>query len=222
ADVNARDTTHGRTPLVFAASQDRVEAMKVLLAKGADPKIATTVIDYRERSASDNQARTARDKIVTATTGRATNSNINLNDPPPPGAAGAAGGRAGAPGRGGATIDPQDPAAGRGRGGFPRGPRPPADIEQNGRPGGGTGLHYAARDGYADVAKLLLDSGFNVNLPSEGDRSTPITVALINGQYDLALSFLARGANPNLLNDDGVGPLFATLNNEWALRTWYP
>jgi len=22
--------------------------------------------------------------------------------------------------------------------------------------------------------------------------------------------------------DDGVAPLFATLNNEWALRTWYP
>jgi uncharacterized protein len=24
------------------------------------------------------------------------------------------------------------------------------------------------------------------------------------------------------VNDDGVAPLFATLNNEWALRTWYP
>jgi ankyrin repeat protein len=49
-----------------------------------------------------------------------------------------------------------------------------------------------------------------------------MVVAIINGQYDLALSFLARGANPNLANDDGVTPLFATLNNEWALRTWYP
>jgi ankyrin repeat protein len=69
---------------------------------------------------------------------------------------------------------------------------------------------------------MLLDSGVNVNLPSEGDRSTPMVVAVINGQYDLALSFLERGANPNLANDDGVAPLFATLNNEWALRTWYP
>jgi hypothetical protein len=36
------------------------------------------------------------------------------------------------------------------------------------------------------------------------------------------MTLLNRGANPNLLNDDGIGPLFATLNNEWALRTWYP
>jgi ankyrin repeat protein len=49
-----------------------------------------------------------------------------------------------------------------------------------------------------------------------------MVIALINGQYDLALAFLARGANPNLANDDGVTALFATLNHEWALRTWYP
>ena len=49
-----------------------------------------------------------------------------------------------------------------------------------------------------------------------------MVVAIINGQYDLAMTFLERGANPNLTNDDGVGPLFATINNEWALRTWYP
>ena len=52
--------------------------------------------------------------------------------------------------------------------------------------------------------------------------SAEMTVALINGQYDLALALLKRGADPNLANDDGVTPLFATLNNEWALRTWYP
>jgi ankyrin repeat protein len=234
ADVNARDTTHGRTPLVFAASQNRLDAMKLLIAKGADTRLATKVIDYKERSAADNQARQARDRIVTATTGRATNSNININDPPPPGQAGAApagggrggGGRGGRGGGGGQSIDPNDPQPGGERpgrgGGVPGGPRPPSDIDQIGRQGGFTALHYAARDGYADAVKMLLDSGVNVNLPSEGDRSTPMVVAVINGQYDLALSFLERGANPNLANDDGVAPLFATLNNEWALRTWYP
>ena len=49
-----------------------------------------------------------------------------------------------------------------------------------------------------------------------------MVVAVINGQFDLALTFLKRGGNPNLANDDGVTPLFAALNNEWALRTWYP
>jgi ankyrin repeat protein len=226
ADVNARDGTHGRTPLVFATAHNRIAAMKVLLSKGADVRLATTVIDYRERSAADTQARQARDRIVSAMTGRAANSNTNIDDPPP--SAQAVRGQGRAPARGGAPRQPVDPnaapAAGerRGRGGVPGGPRPPSAIEQIGRQGGFTALHYAARDGYGDAATLLLDSGLDVNLPSEGDRSTPIVVAIINGQYDIALRFLERGADPNLANDDGVAPLFATINNEWALRTWYP
>jgi len=225
ANVNARDETHGRTPLVFAASQNRLEAIRILLAKGADPRLTTKVIDYRERAAADNEARIARDRIVTATTGKATNSNINLNDPPPPGQGGAASpaGRGGG-GVGGQAIDPNDPPPGGGRrgGGVPGGPRSPSDIEQIGTQGGFTALHYAAREGYQDVAKALLDCGLDVNAPTAGDGSTPMLIAIINGQYDLALTFLARGASPNLASDDGVAPLFATLNNEWALRTWYP
>ena len=222
ADANALDTTHGRTPLVFAASQNRLEVMKVLISKGANTRLATTVIDYRQRAATDGQARQARDRIVSATTGRAANSNTNIDDPPPSGQGGRGQGAGAVPGQ------PQDPsvpqAAGtrRGGGGVPGGPRPPSDIEQIGRQGGFTALHYAARDGYADAATLLLDARMDVNLPSEGDRSTPLVVAAINGQYDIARQFLERGADPNLANDDGVAPLFATLNNEWALRTWYP
>jgi ankyrin repeat protein len=227
ANINARDDTHGRTPLVFAAAQNRLEAMRVLIAKGADVGAATTVVDYRERAAADNQARQLRDRIVSASTGRATNSNININDPPPTAQSAAPAGRGQTPAGagGGAALDPSEPQAGGGGrrgGGVPGGPRPPSDIEQIGRQGGFTALHYAARDGYADAAALLLDAGVDVNLPSEGDRSTPLVVAIVNGQYDLALTFLERGANPNLASDDGVAPLFATLNNEWALRTWYP
>ena len=238
ADVNARDETHGRTPVVFAVAQNRLEALKVLIAKGADVSVATKVIDYRQRAAADNTSRQTRDRIVSAQTGRATNSNININDPPPTAAAAGAAGRAGAPagraGGGGAgaavggqgVVDPNDPAAAGQRagraGGVPGGPRPANDLEQIGQQGGFTALHYAARDGYTDAAMALLEAGMNINAPTGGDRSTPMLVAIINGQYDMAMGFLARGANPNLASDDGVAPLFATLNNEWALRTWYP
>jgi len=100
--------------------------------------------------------------------------------------------------------------------------RAPSDIEQIGKQGGFTALHYAARDGFANAAMLLVESGLDINAMSAGDRSSPMLVAIINGQYDLANALLSRGADPNLVSDDGVSPLFAVLNNEWQLRTWYP
>ena len=217
ADIDARDTTHGRTPVVFAVSKDRREVLGLLAARGARLSLTTTVIDYRERAAADKQAREARDRIVSATTGRKVDSSFDP-DLPQPGTGGAGQAqvsRAASVGGGG----PGDPNEGRRGGG---GARPPSDIEQIARQGGFTALHYAARDGFAAAAVALLDAGLDVNVATDGDRSTPITVALINGQYDLALMLLQRGADPNLANEDGVTPLFATLNNEWALRTWYP
>ena len=216
ADIDARDRTHGRTALVFAVSKDRREVLALLAARGATLQLATTVIDYRDRASADRTAREARDRIVSATTGRTVDSNFDP-DPPQPGAANAGGVGNVQNGRGG----PAPAAAGPGNRGS-GGQRPPSDVEQIGKQGGFTALHYAARDGYAASALALVDAGLDVNIPTEGDRTTPMTVALINGQYDLALTLLKRGADPNLANEDGVTPLFATLNNEWALRTWYP
>jgi ankyrin repeat protein len=228
-DVNVRDLTHGRTPLIFAASENRLEAMKVLLAKGADVGQTTKVIDYTQRSAADNTERTTRDRQIMATTGRNPAANaVGLNVDPSAAASPArgsatAGPRAGG-GRGGQPVyDPNDPdttqGARAGRGGAGRGP---SDIEQIGKQGGFTALHYAVRDGFAGAALMLLDAGMDINRPSGGDRSSPLLVATINGQYDLALTLLRRGANPNLTSDDGVAPLFAAINDQWALRTWYP
>jgi hypothetical protein len=133
ANVNARDTVYGRTPLVFATSANRIDAMKVLIARGADVKAGDDRcrLSARDRPA-DNQSRQARDRIVSATTGRATNSGININDPPPPGAAGANQGR----GRRRVRVGVLEP-------GRACAMRSPTDIEQIGRQGGFTALHYA-------------------------------------------------------------------------------
>lgn len=226
ADINVQDRTHGRSPLVFAASQNRVDVMKVLIARGADINRPTKVIDYVERARQDAAERAERNRAVTAATGRAVAEipPVDTADRPqgtagtaaaaaPPAGRGAAGGRAGggAPGAGG--------RAGGGRAGGARGP---SDTENIGKQGGMTALHYAARDGFANVVELLLESGMNVNTPTAGDKSSPLLVAIVNGQYDIAATLIERGADPNHLNDDLMSPMFAVVNNEWALRTWYP
>ena len=40
-------------------------------------------------------------------------------------------------------------------------------------------------DGHTDVARLLLDSGCNVNMPQDSFES-PLTLAACGGHYDLA------------------------------------
>jgi ankyrin repeat protein len=97
-----------------------------------------------------------------------------------------------------------------------------SSAEQIGVQGGMTALHYAAREGHIETAKLLITGGADIDQPSNGDLTTPLLASVINGNYDLAMVLLELGADPNALSDDAAGPLFATLNIEWSLRTWYP
>lgn len=225
-DVNVQDTTHGRSPLVFAASQNRLEVMALLLARGADVARPTKVIDYVDRSQKDAADRAERNRAIQAATGRPV---ADVPDPTNDGQFPAQGqatvGRAGAPGRAGGAPGAAGAAQGRGgaapggRGGAARGP---SDVQVIGKQGGMSALHYAARDGYPAAVELLLEAGMDVNRPTGGDQSSPLLVAIVNGQYDIAMRLLEKGADAKHLNDDGMGPVFAVLNNEWALRTWYP
>ena len=88
--------------------------------------------------------------------------------------------------------------------------------------GGMTPLLYAARQGYVDVATALLDAGVPVNQRKGGDEMSALLVATVNGQFDLAGILLDRGANPMLTAENGVAPLYATINLMWAPRAGYP
>ena len=193
ADVNARDATHGRTPLVFAASQNRVEAMKVLIAQGrrraGSRRPSSTTASGRPPTTRRARRATASSRPrPDARPTRTSISTIRRRPVRPRRRA-----RAGRAGRRRARRQARRRAAADAGGGRDAAAVPavrgrPSDIEQIGRQGGFTALHYAARDGYADAAMLLLDAGMDINAPTEGDRSTPMVVAIINGQYDLAMA----------------------------------
>lgn len=110
-----------------------------------------------------------------------------------------------------------------------------ADLRAHTRQGF-TALHFAARVGDLDSLKLLLAAGMDVNLLTSTDDAsvlhpvevkssvplrreqaalgyTPLLVATMRGQVDLALYLLDHGANPNI-GDAGFTPL------HWASTTW--
>ena len=60
-----------------------------------------------------------------------------------------------------------------------------------------TPLLLAARQGYLETARALLDAGTNVNQSSSGDRTSPLLIATINGHFDVAKFLLDHGADPN-------------------------
>jgi ankyrin repeat protein len=67
-------------------------------------------------------------------------------------------------------------------------------------PGGGlTALMFAARQGALEPARLLAEAGADVNY-KEPQGYTPLLLALLNGQYELAAMLLDKGAK----TDDGA------------------
>ncbi len=241
ADVNATEAYSGRTPLMFATAGNHLDAMDVLLLAGADVSLTTEVVDYSERTRADGEERQRRARVIAAAR--------PLRDEPPAGQPETAPRRspaspaapaqrqaaasyarqpaveadtAGQTARP-AALDPDSPTAPVDSGATSkREPRPLSYSDLVGRQGGMTALLYAARDGRTDAVRRLLSAGADVNQLTLGDQSSPLLVAVINGNYDLAMTLLNRGANPNLASEDGATPLFATLNIEWSLRTWYP
>ena len=78
--------------------------------------------------------------------------------------------------------------------------------------GGLTPLVFAAREGTIETAKILLDSGANVNQTSEYGW-TPLLTATNNRNYKLAMYLIQRGANVNLANKGGWTPLYLATDN---------
>lgn len=106
-----------------------------------------------------------------------------------------------------------------------------ADLTANSKQGF-TAIHFAARVGDLESVKLLLAAGVDINTPTQAAGAanrttaqlniaktvgaigyTPLLVAVMRGQVDLALYLLDHGADPNILAA-GFTPL------HWASSNW--
>jgi ankyrin repeat protein len=88
--------------------------------------------------------------------------------------------------------------------------------------GGLTALDHAVRQGNEDAVVALLDGGADINDPSGVDHTSPLLLALINGQFDVAKVLIERGADPNIASTANNTPLYAVINTQWAPRSRYP
>jgi ankyrin repeat protein len=197
-DVNAVEHVRGLSALMFAAAANRHEVIALLATKGANLEAATKVID-----------------LSSLTRG---GMGFNGGNPPVPGQ----------PPRQGQQGGPQAaPAAAA----APANRRPPQvpGVERQFQlnelvagQGGFTPLLFAARDGFMESAVALLDAGADVNKAAASDKNSPLLTALINGHFDLAKVLVERGADINWAADNGVTPLYAVLNVQWAPKALYP
>ena len=198
ADVNAKEKVKGETALMIAAAYGRADVIRVLTAKGADLKVTTKVMDLAAFN-KEEQERFAQFQQQT---------------------------QQAAAGRGGRGGAPAEPPRNFGRG-FDPNAKAGINRQYNFTElvaywGGMAPLHFAARQGQIDAAKVLLDAGADINQRSVGDNATPLVVATINGHFDLAKVLLDKGADPNTAQHNGVTPLYAALNCQWAAKALYP
>jgi ankyrin repeat protein len=199
ADPNAKEMANGQTALMFAAALDRADVARALLLHGADAAIASRTVDLTKVRAPED---VLQQEIRDAQTAKSASSA-------PPG---------GAPRPVLATASAGSPGASAGAGVT----RPFTFNELIGTQGGLTALHFAARQGAMRTIQTLVDMGADVNQVSPADRTSPLVIATINGQFDVAKYLLDHGAEPNLASEAGMTPLYAVLNVEWAPKAFYP
>jgi ankyrin repeat protein len=206
----------GDTPLMLAAASGNTDAIKALLDHGAainakEPLRGETPLMF---AAGKSRAAAVKYLIARGADPATTTTVVKLARPAfdedgnPIQQASGRGGRGGASGASG--------AAGRGGGGG-RAKSTAATVS-----GGMTALLLAARNGYVEATRSLIEAGADVNQPCAGDKSTPLIIAIANGHYDLAAYLLDHGADPNLATIDGLAALYAVEDTEYAEVGWAP
>jgi ankyrin repeat protein len=88
--------------------------------------------------------------------------------------------------------------------------------------GGMTALQFAAREGQMAAVRELVAAGADVNIPTASDKMTTLTIAILNGHFDIAKFLLDHGSDAKPANTTGLTALFALIDAKWAAHVWYP
>jgi ankyrin repeat protein len=221
ADINAV-TAPGTTALMLAAAAGSPDAVKVLLAHGANPNARESAKGHTALmfAAAANRTDAVKVLLELGADADAMTTVFDLMDVAMPADRAAA--------QNAATKAQRDAAEAARRGnpntrptiaGVDRGYE---DNELVAAQGGLTALHFAARSGHQQTAAALVERGVGVNRLSGGIQASALVFAVVNGHFDVAMYLLGKGADPNLAAENGVTPLYATLNCQWAPQAQYP
>ncbi|HVZ23345.1 MAG TPA: ankyrin repeat domain-containing protein [Vicinamibacterales bacterium] len=139
ADVAAREDLLGEDALMWAASENHPDVVKLLIARGADVNVRSTPLTFPREQ-------------------------FGLEGVP--------------------TFLPK---------------------------GDWTPLMYAARDGATEAAAALADAGAELDAV-DPEHATALLRAIANAHDDTAAVLIAHGANPNIADTAGMGPLYAAVD----------
>jgi ankyrin repeat protein len=207
ANAKAVSTT-GTTPLMLAASSGKTDAVKILLNSGVDVNAKDI---YQGQTALMFAAALNRADVIKVLVDHGADINAISLVPDPV--------KRNPPAR---AQNAQREQAQRQEG------DPPPQNARGGRGagvlalGGMTALQFAARDGQMAAVQVLLSSGADVNLLTASDKMSTLTIAIMNGHYDIAKYLLDRGADPLPVSAAGISALFMLVDAQWAAKVWYP
>lgn len=211
ADVEATTTT-GTTPLMFAAQSGDTRTATMLVEGGAKVDARESAMEQTPLmfAAANNRTDVVKLLIARGADKAATSKVTDLNKLSMGGFGGGRRGTGGAPTDGNRPVDVAGVT------------RQYRYNELVGSTGGITPLQVAARQGFLETVKALVEAGADVNQRNPGDQSTALVVATVNGHFDVGIYLLDHGADPNLATDNGLAPLYGTLNVQWAPKANYP